>query len=530
MPAGVCLTIPGNQREKIPDRKSYTILQRPDLQANDFRMNTPRKTDIPPLPEAFSRRIREQFPGEYPAFIAAHDQSPLTSIRLNPHKWDGIQHKPDFIETANQVPWSKNGCFLQERPSFTLDPLFHAGCYYVQEASSMFLEHILSRLAGLERADVILDACAAPGGKTTLLAALLPESMIVANEVIRSRVSPLIENSIKWGTGNIVVTQNNPSRFAALNGFFDLILADAPCSGEGLFRKDPASRTEWSPENAYHCSLRQRSILTDLWPALRPGGYLIYTTCTFNPEENERNVAWLLDKTGGECLRVDMPADTALRGAITEITDGPVTGYGFYPHRSPGEGFFLSMIRKPESDRFSSSDEASATERAASRAPDRNRGYGRTHYPGGGSSPIQAADYAAVRKAGPWFRDTGFDWYQIRERLFRIRSNHLHTLRQLSSVLTVRYAGTEAGRVIRDDVHPAAASALDINLNTAVFPQIECSLDDALRFLRRENLPVPPGAETGWHLIMYQGLPLGWTKNIGSRMNNYHPSEWRIRK
>ncbi len=476
-----------------------------------------------PLPDAFSRRIREQFPDSHPDFIAALDRPPLTSIRLNPHKWSRIQGSQDL--PGDPVPWSINGRFLQERPSFTLDPLFHAGSYYVQEASSMFLEYVLSRLANPKQAEspapaesppgIILDACAAPGGKSTLLAAFFPESLVVANEVIRSRVSPLMENSIKWGTGNLVVTQNDPSHFSALPGFFDLILTDAPCSGEGLFRKDPSARLEWSADNATHCSLRQRSILTGLWPALKPGGYLIYTTCTFNPEENERNVAWLLGETGGECVRIDMPDDSSYhQNSIHEVADGSVTGYGFYPHRTPGEGFFLSVIRKNTNDHVPGGKTArSHSRRAAGRA-----------------SHIQSPDPAAASNAGKWFNGSGFNWYQIRERLFRIKSSHLHTLEHLSGVLTIRYAGTEVGRVIRDEVLPAPAAALDIHLDSAVFPMIDCSLEDALGYLRRENLAVPPDAKQGWHLVRYQGLALGWTKNIGKRMNNYYPSGWRIRK
>ena len=509
--------------------------------------------DIPALPDAFVRRIREQFPEEHAAFTSALDQSPRPSIRLNPHKWERIRHRPD--PPGEPVPWSLNGRFLSERPSFTLDPLFHAGSYYVQEASSMFLEWVL---AGPQRPQkTILDACAAPGGKTTLLAALFPDALVVANEVIRSRIPPLLENSIKWGTGNIVVTQNDPDRFSRLPGFFDLILTDAPCSGEGLFRKDPPARSEWTPENARHCSLRQRSILTGLWPALRPGGLLIYTTCTFNPEENERNVAWLLEQTGGECVRLDA-------GPIQEVTHGPVTGYAFYPHRTKGEGFFLSVIRKPgdmtrlageniSDESFGSVShlpyDALGPESRHKPDPGRRSGHSRGKKGSGsslhgrspsGRSPsgrshsggpeLTAPDPSTLSQTDDWFTGDPFEWYQIGERLFRIQSAHLSLLKQLMPALSVRYAGTEAGRVLRSEVIPAPAAAFDIRLNTDAFPVIDVSTDDALRYLRRENLPVPEKAPGGWHLVSCEGLPLGWTKNVGKRMNNYYPSEWRIRK
>ncbi len=515
-------------------------------------MSKTRQRQPSELPEDFIRRIREQFPDSHTDFIAALDRPPRTSIRLNPHKWERIQPKRDLPD--DPVPWSVNGRFLKERPSFTLDPLFHAGGYYVQEASSMFLEHVLSRLflhseidnnTGFETAPgVILDACAAPGGKSTLLASLFPEALIIANEVIRSRVPPLMENSIKWGTGNIAVTQNDASHFSSLPGFFDLILADAPCSGEGLFRKHPAARLEWTAENANHCSLRQRSILTDLWPALTPGGYMVYTTCTFNPEENERNVAWLLGETGGECVRIDLADDETHQGwGIHEISGDTVTGYGFYPHLTPGEGFFLSVIRKSRraqardhtqaQDRHQSSNHGDAKRQRHSKPGKGHKGANigfRPRTGGSRPSPVQQAESFAVQKTEGWFTGNIFAWYQIRERLFRIRASHQDTLMHLSGELTVRYAGTEAGRVVRNDVLPAPAAALDIHLKPESFPQIDFTLEEAIRFLRREKLPVPPDANPGWHLAVYDGLPLGWAKNIGSRMNNYYPSEWRIRK
>ncbi len=542
-------------------------------------MSSSRQTDIPDLPVAFVRRIREQFPDEHPDFTSALNHPPRTSIRLNPHKWGRIHSRPD--PPGDPVPWSLHGRFLQERPSFTHDPLFHAGSYYVQEASSMFLERVLAGpqsvfqeghsdsgpesssagMAGMpalssRKPHAILDACAAPGGKTTLLAALFPESLVVANEVIRSRVPPLLENNIKWGTGNIVVTQNDPSHFNRLPGFFDLILTDAPCSGEGLFRKDPSARREWTPENARHCALRQRSILTGLWPALRPGGLLIYTTCTFNPEENERNVAWLLEQTGGESVRVDAGAvpDHPQLPAIREVPYGPVTGYYFYPHHSQGEGFFLSVIRKPEfmTHYFDKSGDKESITMDSSMYFDATSKPGRITHEAHSSTPasygkkrsgrtssghkrtaapeLTTPDTSILSQTGSWFTGDTFESYQFGDRLFRIRSAHLPLLRQLTSALSVRHAGTEAGRVIRDEVLPAVAAAFDIHLNHAAFPVMDFTHDEALSFLRRENIPVPPDTPVGWNLVVHNGLALGWTKNIGRRMNNYYPAEWRIRK
>ncbi len=547
-------------------------------------MTSSRKS-LPALPGAFNDRIREQFPDEHDDFLRALEKEPVTAIRMNPHKpaeslpepassghttskdvpsrpVDGTpsggagssfhsagRHRHLFAG-MRPVPWSENGWFLPERPSFTLDPLLHAGSYYVQEAASMFLERVLVQPEIRENSEVILDACAAPGGKTTLIAAQFPESLVVANEVIRSRVAPLLENSIKWGTGNIAITRSETVRVSRLTSFFDLVVADAPCSGEGLFRKDPASRDQWSTDNALHCSRRQRSILIELWETVRPGGFMIYTTCTFNPEENEQNVAWLLEQTGGECLKLpagelifktgpavrpettpdgkpgifsEYRAETASKDRpgidsenptqiIEEITAGPVTGYGFYPHRTPGEGFFLAVIRKP-----------------ASAPHDSARHTGNTPRPGTRTSQITEPDSSLVQIADSWFSGDSFDWFRAGDRLHRIHRRHMDHLHALTSNVPVLYAGTETGKVIRDEVRPSPAAALDIHLDKERFPQIECTREEALRYLRRDPLPVRTGAEKGWHLATYRGLPLGWLKNIGSRMNNYHPKEWRIR-
>lgn len=515
---------------------------------------TASRKSLSSLPGDFTERIRGQFPDEHGEFLRALEQEPVTAIRLNPHKskplpepstmspgpaipedYSSPEDFPCSGDAADSsghatgtpprpfpgmrpVPWSDNGWFLPERPSFTLDPLFHAGSYYVQEAASMFLERVLSKPAIRDSSEVILDACAAPGGKTTLIAARFPESLVVANEVIRSRVPALMENSIKWGTGNIAITRSDTARLGRLTSFFDLVVVDAPCSGEGLFRKDPASRSQWSNENARHCSLRQQSILSELWEAVRPGGYLIYTTCTFNPEENERNVARFLEKTGGECLKMP-PGELYYEMSrsdrsetVMEISSGAVTGYGFYPHRTMGEGFFLTVIRKPASGTSGSSRTNATPQRRSTKA-------------------VQIAEPASslVQKVSPWFTGGAYDWFRIGDRMHRIHSRHLAPLHSLSSAVSVLYAGTEAGKVIRDEIRPSPAAALDIHLNKKQFPQITCTREEALRFLRRDHLPVPPDTEKGWHLATYRGLPLGWLKNIGNRMNNYHPKEWRIR-
>ena len=251
------------------------------------------------LPQAFIERTR-QLLGEtqYPLFEEALQTEVPVSIRPNATKCaKEVEGEP--------IPWASSGVYLKNRPTFTFDPLFHAGCYYVQEASSMFVERVLQ--AYVKEPVVMLDLCAAPGGKSTLCRSVLPEgSLLIANEVMRNRSQILAENLIKWGHPEVIVTNNDPADFTDLTHLFDVILTDVPCSGEGMFRKDQVAVDEWSLENVDVCWKRQRRILTDIWPALKPGGLLIYSTCTFNREEDEDNVAWIAKELGAEILPVPM--------------------------------------------------------------------------------------------------------------------------------------------------------------------------------------------------------------------------------
>lgn len=274
------------------------------------------------LPGEFIERTKPLLGEEWEDFlIALQEESPI-SIRLNPKKL-----KASFA-LDNPVPWASNAYYLDSRPIFTTDPLFHAGCYYVQEASSMYLEQIIKRQ--VKEAVNVLDLCAAPGGKSTHLLSTLPEgSFLVSNEVIRSRANILAENIIKWGYSNVMVTNNDPSDFQKTNFKFDVIVTDVPCSGEGMFRKNPKAIQEWSLGNVMLCAERQRRIIGDIWDSLKPGGLLVYSTCTYNREENEDNIEWICRELGAE------------------IVEEPKR---FLPHKSKGEGFFIAAVRKQGED------------------------------------------------------------------------------------------------------------------------------------------------------------------------------------
>ncbi len=288
------------------------------------------------FPEAFKNRIANQKYIDAESLLKALEEPSPVSIRINPAKWD----KKPF--NGEPVPWCENGYYLPSRPSYTLDPLFHSGCYYPQEASSMFLERAVKQAAGSPENIRVLDLCGAPGGKSTHLSDLIgPGSLLIANDVIRSRAVILSETITKWGAGNAIVTQNDPAVFGRLTGYFDIILVDAPCSGEGMFRTEVAV-SEWSVENTAHCAERQKRILMDIWPSLKENGLLIYSTCTFNPCENEENIKWLTGKHEAENVKLDI---SDLKG-VTEIDYQGIMGYGFHPGKISGEGFFISVLRK----------------------------------------------------------------------------------------------------------------------------------------------------------------------------------------
>ncbi|MCX6273854.1 MAG: RsmB/NOP family class I SAM-dependent RNA methyltransferase, partial [Bacteroidetes bacterium] len=289
------------------------------------------------FPSPFVSRIESQLQGESKLFFDSLQEDPPVSIRINPKK------KIEFGE--EKIPWCSTGFYLDKRPSFTLDPLFHAGCYYVQDSSSMFLEQVFLQLGLSDRKLLILDACAAPGGKSTHLASLMSEdSLLVSNEVIGSRITVLKENTIKWGYPNVLITNNDPSAFSSLENLFDVILVDAPCSGEGLFRKDHNAMEQWSESNCEISASRQQRILTALLPALKPGGLLIYSTCTFNPKENEENVKWLCENSGMECIELAINDDWGIK----KVKDKNCSGYAFHPHHVKGEGLFISVLKKTE--------------------------------------------------------------------------------------------------------------------------------------------------------------------------------------
>ena len=275
-------------------------------------------------------------------FIGAFEKEAPTSVRVNVRK--ELSHlltsSPAHLQ---QVPWCEEGYYLADRPQFTFDPLLHAGCYYVQEASSMFVTHIL-RLSG-DSPQSALDMCAAPGGKSTAMRSVLPEDcVLVSNEPMGNRAQILLENITKWGAPNCIVTNNYPRDFRKAKLKFDVILCDVPCSGEGMFRKDPATISEWSMQNVEKCWQLQREIVADAWECLNPGGLFIYSTCTYNTKENEENIQWILENFDAEVLDIPVDPSWNITGSLLEGFDAPV--YRFIPGITRGEGLFACALRK----------------------------------------------------------------------------------------------------------------------------------------------------------------------------------------
>lgn len=443
------------------------------------------------FPPAFKDRMMLRLKEEWSAFDTIHQSSSPVSIRINPKKKSS--------GSEQQIPWTQYGYYLKERPSFTLDPSFHAGSYYVQEASSMFLEQALKQSIDLTQSLRVLDLCAAPGGKSTHLLSLISnDSLLISNEVIRSRASILSENIQKWGNSNVLVTNSDPEAFQRLEGYFDVMVVDAPCSGEGLFRKDSEAMTEWSLENVELCSQRQRRIISDIWPALKENGILIYCTCTYSEEENENNLAWLSSEKETEFIELSI--DPTWK--IETVKKGKAIGYRFYPHRVNGEGFFISVIRK------TGKQDSIRTK---------------------GKKVFQPAPRKTLELFENWMlQPEAFKIIQQEDLLIQIPSQWYEELEFVCRQLHVVSKGTALAEVKHDKLIPEHAFALSDNLNKENFKQIELTTDQALAYLRKENLLVGEG-ERGFTLMTFEGNGLGWVNLLGNRLNNLYPSNWRIR-
>lgn len=413
---------------------------------------------------------------------------PPVSVRKNPKK-----QSFDFPD-EQCVQWCENAFFLKERPVFTLNPLFHAGTFYPQEAGSMLLDYILRKIE-VPKSPVVLDLCAAPGGKSTLIASFLDgEGVLVSNEVINQRAKILKENISKWGYSNTVVTNNDPSDFSRLPSFFDVVVVDAPCSGEGMFRKDENARNEWSSENVSLCAGRQKRIVADVWDSLREGGYLIYSTCTFNPHENEENIRWMEEHLNAEYIPVEAPY---------QFMQGR-NGAGIYgiPGRTETEGFFISVLRKK-----------GTSNRKVSIGKNANKGL------------VRFKDVALLEK---WLKTDELLFYSWNESILAIPQNWQQEFLAIQDNLHIIKWGIVVGENARKGLIPGHDLLMSHSLRKN-YPTIELDEKQALMYLHGDTFSLPTDAPGGFVQVTRNNEPLGWIKNIGNRFNNLYPKEYRIR-
>jgi len=497
------------------------------------------------LPEEFIQQMRSLLGGEAEAFFASLDTPSPVSVRINSAKSGDDETAVLPSETTGEVLWCPKGHYLSSRPSFSFDPLFHAGCYYVQEASSMFLwqavKEVVRQLG--DRPLTVLDLCAAPGGKSTLLVDALPAgSVLVVNEVVRQRANILEENMTKWGTPSVIVASADPSQIGRLKSTFDFILTDVPCSGEGMFRKEEDALSGWGPGNVDMCADRQRTILEQIWPALKPGGCLVYSTCTYNRQEDEENVAWICSELGAESLRVTGALSPRITGTdslrMTETESPQVTGteplhsfgiaygihpaigwddgfaYRFFPHLVAGEGLFMSLVRKEGTDSCLETMPDSRHQRKS-----QNKNQASVKVP----ECVQAAVRHLVNPDEYEAKEQGGGWIALPLSLAPLceafTKNKIYMLS----------AGIRLGEVKGKDFLPDTALALSTALDRGSVLSCELTLEQAIAYLSKEALVLPPDVAKGFVLVCCKGWPLGWVKNLGNRANNLYPSEWRIR-
>ncbi|GHV22473.1 rRNA cytosine-C5-methyltransferase [Bacteroidia bacterium] len=474
------------------------------------------------LPEEFIRQMQDLLGEEYPAFVASLDEEVPVSIRINDNKLGSVESRSlstfemtKYSEAICEDPvlWCDMGRYLKERPSFTFDPEFHAGCYYVQEASSMFLGQAIKTF--IEGPVCALDLCAAPGGKSTHLSSLLEDgSLLVSNEVIRSRANILAENTIKWGNPSVIVTNNDPAEIGKLTHSFDLILTDVPCSGEGMFRKDSKAINEWSPANVNLCAERQRRIVADIWPALKPEGILVYSTCTYNTRENEENVSWIANELGGEILEIPVDNSWNIKGCLK----GNIPVYRFMPHRTRGEGFFMTVIRKKGvTGSYRELQEVKRSRRVG--AP----------LTGALKKKLQEVMGGSYKEY--WLHDPErFYFFEEKGVFSAFPLENPEKFRIFKESLKIICAGITLGEIKGKDIIPSHHLALSTAFNRKIFPEIELDKNQAIRYLRKEALfDLPESCSKGYNIVSFEGHPLGFVKNIGNRANNLYPQEWRIR-
>lgn len=449
------------------------------------------------LPSLFLQSVTSCAGFDESAFIEAHQHDALTSIRINPFKKTELN-----LEIESSVPWNNEGFYLKERPNFTNDVLFQAGCYYVQEAGSMFIQHALTSCVDFNNSLQALDLCASPGGKSTLLNSLLNErSLLVANEISKQRADVLCQNLTKWGTSNVVVTNNDPSAFSEIENEFDVVLIDAPCSGSGLFRKQHDAVDEWSIDNVNLCSSRQKRILSDVLPSLASNGVLVYSTCSYSEQENEDIVDWLISEF--DLISVKIPVDKSW-GIVESLSKiHQANGYRFYPNKTKSEGFFCAVLKKQNSE--------------LKRSQSHKKKY--TTF-----TPLSQKEKLPFDN---WIKQN--DQHVIipfKDDFLLTNNLGLEFINKYKNIY-LKKVGTNCGSLLKAKLNPHHDLALSIHLSDSV-EKADCTDEELILYLKKTLQSI--NSSSGWVLVHKNNFGLGWIKQLGNRFNNYLPNEFRILK
>lgn len=438
------------------------------------------------VPKDFQEQMEQLLGDASVDFFSALSEPPTTTVRLHPTKGAGL-----FTDRPS-LSWSPNARRLEERPVFALDPLWHAGAYYVQDASSQYLESVLQQIGALESPMQVLDLCAAPGGKSKHILSLVPEgSVVIANEVIRSRAHILQENIWKWGMSHMIITSSDPKIIGDSGVQVDMLVIDAPCSGEGLFRKSPKAMEEWSPEVVDLCAARQKRIIGDAWDVLKPGGFLVYSTCTWNIQENEEVLEWCHNTLGAEAV------------PLTDHHGEKVDVLRFFPQDHGGEGFSCGVLKKTDegSSRKSKSNQPRVVSEAAAFAKKHlvaDQGYKYTEL----SSVVSAVPKASWSILG------------------MLLSNGVHVL-SAGIPLAEMHGAKNALKP-----HPMLSHAVDFS--SKAYPVIDLKKEEALQYLRRQD--VSTTEKNGPAVVCYAERHLGFGRVQNGRILSQYPMYFRLRK
>lgn len=462
------------------------------------------------MPKGFAEKITAELGQDIAKrLLEALSLAPSVGLRLNKRKAiptdapDGeLRPKAPLYPGMSRVGWCDSGYYLEERPKFTLNPLLHAGAFYVQDPSSMVYERIVGNLVGSQPV-LAADLCAAPGGKTTAIINALPEgSALLANEFIATRAAILKENLTKWGYPGVVATNTDTSRLSAMGEMFGIVAVDAPCSGEGMMRKEEAARSQWSEGLIKQCASLQREIVRNAAEMVAPGGYLIYSTCTFNTDEDEDNAAWIAEELGL------LPVDTGMAGSdgIMPEAKGKVPCLRFMPGFTRGEGLFVAVFRKPEA----------ASGSAHFKMPKKTKG-----------NKKDKMEKGILERAKSWI-EIDVEVRPHEDRLLALTETTARLLDAIPKGVRIVSAGVEIGDIKGKDLVPAHALAMSTAFSR-VFPEVELPESEALRYLSREAITLPADTALGYVTLTFRGMPLGFAKNIGNRCNSLYPNEWRVR-